>query len=131
MPTPPNQPRPTAPEISALEDRLAAAEQRRILLHPEYGVHKMQFVVRKIKVSRLRIELAEAQEQARIARQNNQIYAHDYHVKAVNELDRKIGSCIREMERLGARIRTEAQDMKNQDAEILRIRNLIRESRGN
>lgn len=131
MPTPPNQPRPTAPEISALEDRLALAEQRRILLHPEYSVHRMKFVIRKMKVSRLRIELAEAQEQARIARQNNQIYAHAYHAQAVNDLDRQIGSSIREMERLGARIRVEAQDMKNQDAEILRIRNLIRESRGN
>lgn len=130
MPTPPNQPRPTAPEIRALEDRLVFAEQRRALLHPDYSVHRMKFVIRKMKVSRLRIELAEAQEQARIARRDNQIYAHAYHAQAVNDLDGEIGSCIREMERLGAIIRAEAQDMKNQDAEILRIRNLIRQSRG-
>lgn len=126
MPSSSNQAR-----TSALEGRLTAAEQRRILLHPDFDFHKMKFNLEKSNVFRLRLKLAEAQQKAQTARKNNQLYAHDYHVKAVDELNKQIASSVREMESLAASIRTEAEDIRNQDMEILTIRNLIRESRGN
>lgn len=112
-----------------LETRLAIVRYRRGVLLLDQNDFRAQHRTSYGEFAQFRIRISEAQKQAQAALANNRSEEHEQKEKAVNELNERMASSVRECERLMARIEKSAEGIRKRDAEIVELEDMLRVAR--